>query len=539
MKYKIFLFLCIAGLFCIGCYEDKGNYDYNDLLKVTIKGFISEKNGAEAEMSSLTVTAGQTVKVRPILSFENENAKMNLGYTWLFKDKVIGNEEKLDFTTSEVLSGYVVLDIEDLDTRNHFRANFSLRILDPYAASGFLVLSEKKGEPCLSFLEGTYSGNTTGFTPYIGLYQKENDKLLPKDVFKIHEHFRKNSHSTQIMAVCKNDLVDINAYTFKEENRAAEMFMSGVPTISDVMFMQWVDLVADEQGHLYKRIKSTNELFHSNRFLPSFVENEDGEVLQGIRIIPGDISNSKNLCLLYDSYKKRYLIISDWKGSFGNTLGKIVVAKHGSGDDGWSKDFTRLDKMEGYNVIYTGCYLYPREYLYPDANRYFSIIEKDGIYYHQHFRVNRDYTTGAMDVTEDVQGVMSGLKGIIQENSIFCILRYAQGFDASIHPYLLISSGKSLYLYDITVSSGNNPSEEIVKLYEFDSPIVAMNGECVSGIHLGVGLEDGSFHVLNMTLAKDHLMDKEQLLFWSLPAGELGTIKDIQYNILEQSPNFN
>ena len=41
----------------------------------------------------------------------------------------------------------------------------------------------------------------------------------------------------------------------KEENRAAEMFMSGVPTISDVMFMQWVDLVADEQGRLYKRVK--------------------------------------------------------------------------------------------------------------------------------------------------------------------------------------------------------------------------------------------------------------------------------------------
>ncbi len=64
----------------------------------------------------------------------------------------------------------------------------------------------------------------------------------------------------------RTDLIDINAYTFKEENRAAEMFMSGVPTISDVMFMQWVDLVADEQGRLYKRVKSTNELFHSNRF---------------------------------------------------------------------------------------------------------------------------------------------------------------------------------------------------------------------------------------------------------------------------------
>ena len=66
-----------------------------------------------------------------------------------------------------------------------------------------------------------------------------------------------------------------------------------------------------------------------------------------------------------------------------------------------------------------------------------------------------------------------------------------------------------------------------------------MNGECISGTQLGVGLEDGSFHVLNMTLAKDHLMDKEKLLFWSLPAGQLGTIKDIQYNVQEQSPTFN
>lgn len=161
------------------------------------------------------------------------------------------------------------------------------------------------------------------------------------------------------------------------------------------------------------------------------------------------------------------------------------------------------------------------------------------MYYHQHFRVNRDYSTGNMNVTEDKQGVMSGLGSIIQENNIFCIMRYAQGFDSSIHPYLLISSGKSLYLYDITVSSAGSTSEEILKLYEFDSPIVAMNGECISGTQLGVGLEDGSFHVLNMTLAKDHLMDKEKLLFWSLPAGQLGTIKDIQYNVQEQSPTFN
>ena len=134
MKEKIFAFLCLMSLLLSGCYEDKGNYDYNNLLKITITGFLSEKeDGTESEITSLTVTAGQVVKVRPILSFENEKDKKNLAYTWLFKDKVIGNEEKLNYTTEEVLSGYVLLDMEDLDTGNHFRATFSLSVMDPFA----------------------------------------------------------------------------------------------------------------------------------------------------------------------------------------------------------------------------------------------------------------------------------------------------------------------------------------------------------------------------------------------------------------------
>ena len=110
---KIYILL-LALLVMAGCYKDKGNYDYNDLLRVTIMGFLSEKDGAETEITSITVTAGQTIKVRPVLSFENENTKMNLTYTWLFKDKVIGNEEKLNFTATEVISGYVVLKVHGI-----------------------------------------------------------------------------------------------------------------------------------------------------------------------------------------------------------------------------------------------------------------------------------------------------------------------------------------------------------------------------------------------------------------------------------------
>lgn len=534
MKHKIFLFVCLISLLCSSCYEDKGNYDYKGLLHVTVTGFVTEKDGKEVSLGFLAIKLGATVKAKPVLSFSEENPAMNLAYTWIFKDKVIGTEKNLIWIPDVVALGTVLLDIEDLDNGNHFRGQFAINIEDPYDGSGFWVLSEKEGSPCVSFLMGAYDSNTEGFEPLIGLYQKENDKTLPSDVFKLHEHYRKHdSYNTQLMAVCKSDFVDINAYTFREENRGAEMFMSGVPRISDVMFMQWVDIVTDEQGRIYKRTKSTNELFHSNRFLPDPVEDENRDVFEGISIIPGDLA--KNNCLLYDGKKKRYLIISDWKRDDSQTLGQITVAK--SGDGKWPENFTPLDNMDGYNRIYTGYYFYPNGPYY-SANQYFSVIEKAGTYYYQHFIIDRNFSTNEAFFDEMTQGEMLGLETIITENSIFSLLRYAEGWDSSIHPYILISSGKSLYLYDTTVKVGTPSGEQVLKLYEFDSPIVAMNGDCISGMHLGVGLENGEFYVLNMPYAKQNLMNKEKLIFWKLPAGQLGAIKYIKYNTMVQAPYY-
>lgn len=538
MKQKIILFVCLISLFCSSCYEDKGNYDYKNLLKVNIVEFLVEKDGEEVVEQLLIVKSGTVIKARPVLSFSKENATLNFAYTWIYKDQVIGKEQGLNWKTEEVGIGSVVLDVEDLDNGNHFRGSFSIRIEDRYKGSGFLILSEKEGSPCLSFLEGSYSENTTGFKPLIGLYRLENEKTLPNDVFKIHEHFRKHDlRDTQIMAVCETDLVDINAYSFKEENRAAEMFMSGVPKISDAMFMQWVDIVTDEKGRIYRRIKSTNELFHSNRFLPEPVEDENKQVLEGISIIPGDMGGSKNYCLLYDNKKKRYLVISDWKNTFGEgqTLGKIMVAMYN--EEKWPDKFTPLDNMEGYNRIYTGYHFYTRKSYYTE-NEYFSIIEKEGTYYYQHFEVNRDYSTGANYISNGKQGEMFGLGNIMKEDSQISLLRYSEGWDSSVHPYILISSGNSLYLYDITVQGDTPSTEQVQKLYEFESPIVAMDGECISGVQLGVGLENGAFYVLNMTYAKQNLMNPEKLILWSLPAGQLGTIKDIKYNTMLQAPSF-
>lgn len=531
MKNKIFLFICCAILLCSGCYEDKGNYDYKNLSKIEVEKFLKEDGTSINVNSSMSVTIGGMVSVRPVLTIANERPNMNFNYTWTFKDKVIGTDETLNWKSDILGSGAVLLDIEDIENGTHFITAFYLTVGEPYQAEGFLILSEKDGIPCLSLLKGIYYDDVTDYELLTGLYQKENGKSLPSDVFKLHEHFCKGSYGSQIMAVCETDLVDINAYTFKEAMRAETIFSGEVPQISDVMFMQWLDLVTDKDGCLYQRRKTTNELFHSQRFLSQPMMFK-GETLKNIRIIPDDFSSYRNFLLLYDNHKKRYLVISDlvgtnWSASSDvTTIGKIEEANY-SGDE-WPEKFTPLNNMKECNVIHTGFF---RDNRNTYVNWFFSIFEKNSNYYYQKFMIERAYTsdgTFKTSVNEGQEGKVPALfVNIFNEKSIIAVLEYSEGYGLdSSHPYTFVSSGNSLYLYDI-----DNLDEDISfkKLLDFDSPVTALDTSCPGGNYLGVGLENGEFYVLRMNQAKNHCEDQDYLVRWHVPAGELGKIKSVRY----------
>ncbi len=61
---------------------------------------------------------------------------------------------------------------------------------------------------------------------------------------------------------------------------------------------------------------------------------------------------------------------------------------------------------------------------------------------------------------------------IFNEKSIIAVLEYSEGYGLdSSHPYTFVSSGNSLYLYDI-----DNLDEDISfkKLLDFDSPVTEL-----------------------------------------------------------------
>ncbi|MDB0714765.1 PKD-like family lipoprotein [Bacteroides xylanisolvens] len=542
------IFLCILfGLLFASCYEDKGNYDYLGFPNLEMKLFevvTDSETGEEVEreFGYIRVKSGDVVKIRPHLENNTEDNYSNLEYKWIYKDQVISTEKTLVWETSEVGEGSVVLEVNDPTYGTRFISSFSIHIESAYNSSGFLILDEKDGKKRLSFLMGGYYYDTKEFSPRISLYSEENDgKELPGGAFKIHMHFRRADENSQIMVVAPDDLVDINAYTFKEAMRGEDMFRGQIPEISDVMFMQWVDLAADTQGRLYRRIKSTNELFHSNQFLDTPLTDENGEEYRGIRFIPGNLSKSFGLML--DTEKNRYLAVSDYRNYNGSkhTLGKIMpIVYNDNGETEWPEGYTPLDNMGDAEVLFTGHYFYPSidVYLYR-TTQYFSVIRKGGKYYYQYFQVHLSDDASSAYVTDFLESEFKGLEPLMDENTHFELMRQAQGYDYSrMQPYLLIAKGNELHLFDINRVGDEKPSGTTVKLFEFPSPIVAMDGQSPLGSQLGVGLEDGSFYVLNMPGAKNMAMDEEKLVIQKLPVGTFGQFTDVLYNIMEQAPSL-
>ena len=147
MKNKIFLFICCVTFLCSSCYEDKGNYDYKNLSKIEVEKFLKEDGTSINVNSSMSVTIGGMVSVRPVLTIVNERPNMNFNYTWTFKDQIIGTDETLSWKSDILGSGAVLLDIEDIENGTHFITAFYLTVGEPYQAEGFLILSEKDGIP--------------------------------------------------------------------------------------------------------------------------------------------------------------------------------------------------------------------------------------------------------------------------------------------------------------------------------------------------------------------------------------------------------
>ena len=537
MKSKIW-FVCLSLLTLLsGCYEDKGNYSYKGLAK-----YVVDENSL-SNGNRLLFAQGETLTIEPVITGaqgDTVGELPNLQYTWnLNYKKEIGHEKKLVYVCDELLENAVlVLTVHDTETGLDFSGSVYLDVHEKFGTSGFYVLSEKDGHTSLGLVSGSsmsQSEITTAnvdFKSQLGVYYAENGEYLPDHPIRIHEHYWADGYNVSseysAMVITPTELVDIAGGTLQKDATGTEMFGDTWPAglrVSNVMYMGWSDLLEDEQGQIYTRIKSTNELPNSEYFYPVPVKCEgEEEALSDTHIIVSKLSG--NFVLLDDRKNKRILYATDQKIDYQGeyTLGRIRAIRALK----WPDGFVPLENYEGYNLVHCGYYNVYNDYSGNGGvgKNFLFIFEKDGEYTIQSCLIYQDTynsstltVSGAKVLSVDKDGLHKELlAGIVTEDSYIYTLPYTtQASNAG--SYTFVTNGNDLYMYD-------REANVVKKYLTFDAPVVAMDSEWYNSNYMAVGLANGKFYILEMKNAKNLADDKK--IVWEA-SDNFGRIVSIRY----------
>ena len=158
MKNVIGLFILLALSLCMGCYDDKGNYDYHDFNEIAIgrRGFDS---------AYVLTSYVDTLRIFPELKSKLEDNK-HLTYEWVarsnaidFTEHAIGYERDLEFPVS-LASGTYTLFFKVKDTLNTMEYwNATAFQVQDLLTKGWVILGENSnGETQMDMI--SYSVDT-------------------------------------------------------------------------------------------------------------------------------------------------------------------------------------------------------------------------------------------------------------------------------------------------------------------------------------------------------------------------------------------
>lgn len=508
-KINVFLISFITTVLLSSCYEDKGNYDYNDLVKITIDlGNISD------------ITLGDVLKVTPTITLSKDMPDLRLTYKWMLEGDLISTERDLNWVAdryTEEFADNLIFEVTDVDNDIRYRAAISFSIRGKYEVDGYLVLADKGGQKYLHLLyqSSDEEGNEV-YVPLIDAFGLENNgEAIPANAFKVFEHYCRqgSAFKNQIMLVADDQTFEINGSSFnKVDYTLQDMFNGVVPSdlqnsVKDAFFMQRLDFVSDKKGQLYSRVKSTFEFFHSEYFLDSPISFQ-GEVLKDIDIVPSSYGCNTPFCLLYDKYKKRFLVIWDYQDSFDNKYVSGKIQEIPDDKKEWP-DHVPTGNDICKNYIIHRIESYKRDVSdYPPATRYSCIVENiaSGEYYFYDFGLQTEYggTEAYWALNTDKTTVDASMEKIPDDvlplftnpNNIIYTLPWGQNGWCT-----LIAQGSTLYVYnrkaDLAGSSATTPNPRLVN-FTFDSDIAAMNANTYRSNYMGVALKDGTFEVLDI-----------------------------------------
>lgn len=144
LKKKImrntFIYLCFL-LFSVGCMEDKGNYEYREVNRLSISGL--EKLYSVEQM--------EVLELNPKITFSQEESK-DLSYDWQIRYKKVSEQPTLNKPIGTDFGRWPAsLTVTDNKTGLKSTYDFEVEVMNPYGRGLFVLSQKEDGTAMLSF----------------------------------------------------------------------------------------------------------------------------------------------------------------------------------------------------------------------------------------------------------------------------------------------------------------------------------------------------------------------------------------------------
>lgn len=527
MKKMYVVLWSFLAIVMAGCYQDKGNYDYKNIDELTIS----------FEKSHYTLTLGEELKLNPKINPEVDLAPSRYTFAWYLdgKTRPEWNRHSFSWVADELLANkYVALEITDLTSHVTYMNRVGLTVQGVYETdNSWMILSDTGGKSKLSFFSIQYDKDKEKYTDpnFIeDVYALVSDEELGHGPIALQEHFRKGIDRTDNVVgnVCvfqESGAVDLSGESFAKQIDMVKTFdggvsPAGVTAFCPGTFMDMIDVIADQRGRLYSRIKSSALSYNTEYFLPNpLTYGDETAPVEQCQVARGYYrANRTGYAFIYDGKNKRmlYILNSGYDDDEIMGIGRLKpLPACGKSDD--PAKIVPLDHMEGYKLIkmmmcgvsltggdkwtsYYGFYLLLQDELTNDL--WLQKVTVSG-------------SNGKPVVEEVTRWKVSGLPGI--PALMTCPLKKPE--------YIFFAVGHSVYYQNL-----NNTDSPVVLYKSFDAPVTALNAETEADKYMAVGLETGDFYLLTITEAQN-VEESKKVIYHS--DKKVGRIVDIRYKQMD------
>ena len=513
---KIARYFCLAAviLTLAGCYEDKGNYEYEDLLEPVI-----------SVPWSTEVVQGETLRIEAELEPQSPRTVDDYVVEWYIESEKAGEGLVLEIPNYQGIMGTRntnMVIVRDKLNDAKYVSEFTITTTAPMQ-SGWAILSDDGGQTKLHFIRETrvmddvnedlVVGQT--FTPFLDCVEG-----LPASPKKLIEHWSTSRSALgEVAVLCDQNqvwelsgdnlakVVDLKM-EFMDETLPVDLNTAGI------LYAFHGSYVYSQDGNMYGRRNNDMEGYHTGRYLPLPVQPSGGGMKVGfaVNVIAGYYTTQ---ALVYDSEHKRYIVITDdYYSSDGGELVPVTRYSSSVGEDA----INTIDLSNMGDVKIYGCT--PNVGGYFDTP-YYAIVEKEGRFYVQDFSIEQSY--GSVSCTNYTLTEISW-GNLVSDDSQFIINDKGD--------YMFFTSGDKIYYNRRNTDQPKVfESYDGVKVTSIALDVCEYDWYQCQNWQFGVGLEDGRFIIYDVSPTGINEVNEGREPVEIYEHNELGNIKSVIYKI--------